>query len=74
MNELSYIIKSIQRDIYELLTYKKELRKFFYIESIKGTLKHKHFTAIVDEIERISIQVAYLESQKTEYNKFKELL
>lgn len=74
MNELNYILKSIQSDIYELLKYKKELRKFFYIESIKGSLKHKQFTAIVDEIERISIQLAYLETQKTEYNKIKELL
>ena len=74
MNELNYILKSIQIDINELLKYKKELRKFFYIESIKGSLNHKNFNAIVDEIERISIQIGYLESQKTEYNKIKELL
>ena len=73
MNELAYITTKIDTEIKELQSYKKELRKFFYIESVKSKLKAKHFNKIVDELERISIEIAYLEKQKTEYNNIKEL-
>jgi uncharacterized protein YdcH (DUF465 family) len=73
MNELAYITTKIDAEIKELQNYKKSLRKFFYIESIKGKLKAKHFNMIVDELERLSVEISYLESQKTEYNNIKEL-
>lgn len=73
MNELAYITNKIEKDIKELQYYKKELRKFFYIESVKGKLKAKHFNKIVDELERLTIEIAYLENQKTIYNNIKEL-
>lgn len=73
MNELAYITTKIDTEIKELQSYKKELRKFFYIESVKSKLKAKHFNKIVDELERLSIEIAYLENQKTEYNNIKEL-
>ena len=73
MNELAYITTKIDTEIKELQSYKKELRKFFYIESVKSKLKAKHFNKIVDELERLSIEIAYLEKQKTEYNNIKEL-
>jgi uncharacterized protein YdcH (DUF465 family) len=73
MNELAYITTKIDTEIKELQSYKKGLRKFFYIESVKSKLKAKHFNKIVDELERLSIEIAYLEKQKTEYNNIKEL-
>lgn len=73
MNELAYITTKIDAEIKELQNYKKSLRKFFYIESIKGKLKAKHFNMIVDELERLSVEISYLESQKTKYNNIKEL-
>lgn len=73
MDELAYITTKIDTEIKELQSYKKSLRKFFYIESVKGKLKAKHFNKIVDELERLSIEIAYLENQKTEYNNIKEL-
>lgn len=73
MNELAYITTKIDTEIKELQSYKKGLRKFFYIESVKSKLKAKHFNKIVDELERLSIEIAYLENQKTEYNNIKEL-
>lgn len=73
MNELAYITNKIEKDIKELQYYKKELRKFFYIESVKGKLKAKHFNKIVDELERLTIEIAYLENQKIIYNNIKEL-
>ena len=73
MNELCYITNKIQKEITELQYYKKQLRKFFYIESVKGKLKAKDFNKIVDELERLTIEIAYLEHQKTIYNNIKEL-
>ncbi len=73
MTELQYITNKIDKELKELQSYKKELRKFFYIESVKGKLKAKHFNKIVDELERLTIEIAYLENQKTIYNNIKEL-
>ena len=39
MNELAYITTKIDTEIKELQSYKKGLRKFFYIESVKSKLK-----------------------------------
>jgi hypothetical protein len=74
MDELAYIKSKIDNEIKELKFYKNNLRKFFYIESVKGKLKAKQFNKIVDELERLSIEIAYLETQKTEYNNIKELI
>jgi hypothetical protein len=74
MDELRYITTKIDTEIKELQSYKKALRKFFYIESVKGNLKATKFNKIVDELERLSVEIAYLETQKTEYNNIKELI
>jgi hypothetical protein len=74
MDELAYIKSKIDNEIKELKFYKNNLRKFFYIESVKGKLKAKQFNKIVDELERLSIEITYLETQKTEYNNIKELI
>ena len=73
MDELAYITSKIQTEIKELQSYKKELRKFFYNESVKGNLKSKNFNKIVDELERISVEISYLEKQKIDFNNIKEL-
>jgi hypothetical protein len=73
MTELSYITEKIENEIKELQSYKKRLRKFFYIESVKGKLLAIDFNRIVDEIERIAIEIAYLERLKVEYTNIKEL-
>ena len=73
MNELAYIINKIDNEIKEITSYKKGLRKFFYIESVKGKLNSIDFNNIVDELERISIEIAYLENQKNEYNNMEDL-
>jgi hypothetical protein len=73
MTELGYITEKIENEIKELQSYKKRLRKFFYIESVKGKLLAIDFNRIVDEIERIAIEIAYLERLKVEYTNIKEL-
>jgi hypothetical protein len=73
MTELGYITEKIENEIKELQSYKKGLRKFFYIESVKGKLLAVDFNRMVDEIERIAIEIAYLERLKVEYTNIKEL-
>jgi len=74
MDELAYIKSKIDEEIKELKYYKANLRKFFYTESVKGKLRALDFNRIVDEIERLSIEISYLENQKNEYNNIKYLL
>jgi hypothetical protein len=73
MNELAYITEKIQKEIDELKSYKKELRKFLFKESVKGKMLGIDFQRIIDEIERITIEIANLEKLKTEYFNIKEL-
>jgi hypothetical protein len=73
MNELAYIINKIDNEIKEITSYKKGLRKFFYIESVKGKLNSIDFNNIVDELERLSIEISYLENLKNEYNNIEDL-
>jgi hypothetical protein len=73
-NELAYITNKIDNEIKELQSYKKGLRKFFFIESVKGKLNSVEFNNIVDELERLSIEIGYLENQKIEYNNIDELM
>lgn len=74
INELAYITNKIDNEIKELQSYKKRLRKFFFIESVKGKLNSTEFNDIVDELERLSIEIGYLENQKIEYNNIDELM
>lgn len=73
MNELAYITEKIQKEIDDLKFYKKELRKFFFKESVKGKLLAIDFNRIIDEIERITVEIVYLEKLIVEYSNIKEL-
>jgi transcriptional regulatory protein LevR len=73
MNELAYITEKIQEEINELQSYKKQLRKFFYKESVKGKLLAIDFNRIIDEIERITLEINHLQSLIIEYSNIIEL-
>ena len=73
MNELAYITEKIQEEINELKSYKKQLRKFFYKESVKGKLLAIDFNRIIDEIERITLEINHLQSLIIEYSNIIEL-
>jgi transcriptional regulatory protein LevR len=73
MNELAYITEKIQEEINELQSYKKQLRKFFYKESVKGKLLAIDFNRIIDEIERITLEINHLQSLIIEYSNIVEL-
>lgn len=73
MNEINYISGLINKEINELESYKKELRKFFLKESLKGNIRGVDFNRIVNEIERIALEINYLKISKSEYSNLKEL-
>jgi hypothetical protein len=73
MNELAYITEKINDEIMELHSYKKNLRKFMYLESAKGKLLAIDFNRILDEIERVSLEIDCLKRLKNEYSNIKEL-
>jgi len=80
MNEFSYwnerdsdlMINLISEEILYLINYKQNLIKFAYLESIKGKLVFYKYKNIIDECERISVEIYFCEQIKLKYIKFKE--
>jgi len=69
MTRKEYHITSIELEIYELTTYRKNLKKFVLLELRKGNMMAKKFNRILDELDRITIEIYELEKKKSEiYN------
>jgi len=69
MTKKEYHITSIELEIYELTTYRKNLKKFVLLELRKGNMMAKKFNRILDELDRITIEIYELEKKKSEiYN------
>jgi hypothetical protein len=73
-DDLDYIIAIIDDEILFLNKLKMNLRKFAYMESLRGTIIFVKFNYIIDEICRITLEVSVLEQKKNEYIKIKENL
>ena len=69
MNRKEYHITYIELEIYELTTYRKNLKKFLLLELRNGKMLSKKFNRILDELDRITIEIYELEKKKSEiYN------
>jgi len=69
MTKKEYHIASIELEIYELTTYRKNLKKFVLLELRNGKMLAKKFNRILDELDRITIEIYELEKKKSEiYN------
>jgi hypothetical protein len=69
MTKKEYHITSIELEIYELTTYRKNLKKFVLLELRKGNMLARKFNRILDELDRITIEIYELEKKKSEiYN------
>jgi hypothetical protein len=66
MTRKEYHIASIELEIYELTTYRKNLKKFFLLEMRKGNILARNFNRILDELDRITIEIYELENRKSE--------
>jgi hypothetical protein len=69
MTKKEYHIASIELEIYELTTYRKNLKKFVLLELRNGKMLARKFNRILDELDRITIEIYELEKKKSEiYN------
>jgi len=66
MNRQEYHIAIIDLEIYELTTYRKNLKRFTLFEIRKNNLFAKKFYKILDEVDRITIEIHELENKKSE--------
>lgn len=66
MNRQEYHIAIIDLEIYELTTYRKNLKRFTLFEIRKNNLFAKKFYKILDEVDRITIEIHELENRKSE--------
>jgi len=69
MTKKEYYITSIELEIYELTTYRKNLKKFVLLELRNRKMLARKFNCILDELDRITIEIYELEKKKSEiYN------
>lgn len=66
MTRKEYHITSIELEIYELTTYRKNLKKFLLLELRNGKMLARNFNRILDELDRITIEIYELEKKKSE--------
>lgn len=66
MTRKEYHIASIELEIYELITYRENLKKFALFEIRKSNMLAKKFYSILNEIDRITIEIYELENKKSE--------
>jgi hypothetical protein len=61
-----YHIAYIELDLYEITKYRKNLKQFFLLEIKKNKLLPIQYRRILEELERIAIQIHELENKKSE--------
>lgn len=70
--EVSLIINYINKEIKFIKKNKKNLTRFLYLENIKGKILYIDFQRILGEIQRMSIEIDFLENKRLDYIKIKE--
>ena len=67
MNVEEYNLSKINIEIHEINIYRINLRKFLLKESKNYTISQRKFMGILDELERLAIEIHELENKKSEY-------
>lgn len=70
--EVDFIINFISKEILGLKKIKSNLTRFLYSQTLKGAIRLLDFQRCISEIERIAIEIDFLERKKLEYIKIKE--
>jgi hypothetical protein len=70
--EVDFIIKFISRELTLIRKNRKNLVKFAYSESVKGKIIFLDFQRIINETQRMSIEIEFLEEKRQYYTKIKE--
>lgn len=71
-NEVDSIINFITKELSKIRKNKKNLVKFAYSESIKGKLIFIDFQRIINETQRMSVEIQFLEDKRQHYTEIKE--
>jgi hypothetical protein len=70
--EVDLIIKFITKELTSIRKNRKNLVKFAYSESLKGKMIFLDFQRIINETQRMSVEIQYLEDKRQHYTKIKE--
>ena len=70
--EVDLIIKFISKELASIRKNRKNLVKFAYSESLKGKIIFLDFQRIINETQRMSVEIQYLEDKRQHYTKIKE--
>ena len=70
--EVDLIIKHITKEIKFIEKNKNNLTRYLYLENIKGKVLYLDFKRFLDEIQRMSIEIQFLENKRLDYIKIKE--
>jgi hypothetical protein len=70
--EVDLIIKFINKELAFIKKNKKNLTRYLYLENIKGKILFLDFQKILEEIQRMGVEIQYLEEKRLEYFKIQE--
>jgi hypothetical protein len=70
--EVDLIIKFISKELSSIRKNRKNLVAFAYSESLKGKILFIDFQRIINETQRMSVEIQYLEDKRQHYTKIKE--
>lgn len=66
MTNQEYYLASIDLELYELNTYRKNLKRFTLFEIRKTNVFAKKYYKILEEVDRVTIRIHELENKKSE--------
>jgi hypothetical protein len=70
--EVDLIIKFINKELAFVRKNKKNLTRYLYLENIKGRILFLDFQRIIEEIQRMGVEIQFLEEKRLEYFKIQE--
>ena len=65
MTSQEYALAFIDWELYELINYRKNLKRFTLFEIRKTNVFAKKYFRILDEVDRVTIQIYELENRKS---------
>jgi hypothetical protein len=66
MTPKEYLIATIDLDIYDLKNYRINLKRFALFEIRKNKMFAKDYYRILEEVERVSVEIDNLETKRSE--------
>jgi len=66
MTPQEYLISSIDLELYDLKNYRTNLKRFALFEIRKNNMFAKKYFRILEEVERVSVEINTLETRKSE--------